>query len=279
LSLPLNNFPAYSGIISAISGNTIQTSNANWSTSFGPFESNPHVVRFLSGANTGGQFRVTSNTQDTLTLSADGKEITALLSVGDRYNILPVATLESLFGSSAPRLVHNVDSNLADNVVLWDASGWLTYYNDGTQWLRRGAGHISQNRVALLPESGFLLVRRGSAPLVFSLAGVVPVTNLRTPLPAGKVTALGNRFPMTLRLSDLKLDQLPEWLANNAAGAADTILVYEDSAWRTYYHNGVDWLSQLTGSAPQNPIIPVGTSILVVRRPGADATLDQSPPF
>lgn len=279
LSLPLNSFPVFSGVVSALSGNTIQTFNANWSNSFGPFASNPHVVRFLSGANKGGQFSVLSNTQDTLALSASHNQIRALLSVGDRYDILPVATLESLFGSDAPGLVRNVDSNLADNVVLYGASGWLTYYNNGMQWLRKGAGYISQNTVALLPEKGFLLVHHGPTPVAFSFAGVVPVTNLRTPLPAGHVTALGNRFPMTLRLSDLKLNRLPGWVANSAAGAADSILIYENSAWRAYYHDGADWLSELTGSTPQDPIIALGTSVLVVRLPGTDAILDQAPPY
>jgi hypothetical protein len=279
LSLPLNNFPAYSGIISSLSGNTIQTLNANWSSSFGPFESNPHVVRFLSGANKGGQFKVVANTQDTLTLSASNSEVAASLSAGDRYDILPVATLQSLFGSNAPGLIHNPNSNLADNVLLRGAFGWLTYYNNGAQWLRQGAGYTAQNTVAILPERGFLLVRRGYTPLMFTVAGAVPVTNLRAALPAGKVTALGNRFPADLRLSDLKLNQLPEWVANSTATAADSVLIFENSAWRTYYHNGIHWLSEELGLGPQDPIIALGTSVLIVRVAGTDAILDQAPPY
>jgi uncharacterized protein (TIGR02597 family) len=279
LSLPLNNFPVYSGVISSLSGNTIQTLNANWSTSFGPFESNPHVVRFLSGKNKGGQFRVLANTQETLTLNASNSEVAASLSAGDRYDILPVATLQSLFGSNAPGLMHNTNSNLADNVVLRGAFGWLTYYNDGAQWLRQGGGYTSQNTVAVLPERGFLLVRRGYVHLMFTVAGAVPVTNLRATLPAGKVTAFGNRFPADLRLSDLKLNQIPEWVANSEATAADCVLIYENSGWRTYYHNGIYWLSEEFGLDPQDPIIALGTSVLIARLAGTDAILDQAPPY
>lgn len=279
LSLPLTNFPVFSGIVSALSGSMIQTLNANWSNSFGPFELNPHVIRFRSGANTGGQFKILSNTQDTLTLQAGDNEIAATLSAGDRYDILPVATLQSLFGSNAPALTHNMDSSLADNVLLRGAFGWLVYYNNGSQWLRQGAGYASQNNVAILPERGFLLVRRGHMQLAFTVTGPVPRTNLRTQLPAGQLTTFANRFPADLRLSDLKLDQLPEWVANSTALAADSVLIFENSDWRTYYHNGVDWLNGDIGLVPQNPIIALGTSVLVVRQPGTDVSLHQAPPY
>lgn len=279
LSLPLNSFPIFSGIVSALSGSTIQTVNANWSNSFGPFESNPHVIRFRSGTNRGGQFKILSNTHDTLTVQASNNEIAASLLAGDRYDILPVATLQSLFGSSAPALTHNMDSSLADNVLLRGAFGWLVYYHNGSQWLRQGAGYTSQNTVAILPERGFLLVRRGHMPLAFTVTGPVPMTNLRTQLPAGQLTAFANRFPADTRLSDLKLNELPEWVVSSAVPAADSVLIYESAAWRTYYHNGVDWLAEDTGSAPQNPIIALGTSVLIVRQPGTDASLDQAPPY
>jgi hypothetical protein len=82
-----------------------------------------------------------------------------------------------------------------------------------------------------------------------------------------------------MRLSDLKLNQMPEWVFSNAAAAADAVLVYESAAWRTYYHNGVDWLNEDDRSAPQNPIIALGTSVLIVRQPGTEASLDQAPPY
>jgi hypothetical protein len=121
--------------------------------------------------------------------------------------------------------------------------------------------------------------RRGDAALTFTIAGTVPVTNLQTPLPAGKVTTLANRFPVDLRLSELKLDQMPGWIANRAAAAADSVLIHDGLAWRAYYFNGVDWLSEETASAPQDSKIAFGTSVLVVRLPGSDATLDQTPPY
>jgi hypothetical protein len=114
---------------------------------------------------------------------------------------------------------------------------------------------------------------------MFTVAGAVPVTNLRATLPAGKVTAFGNRFPADLRLSDLKLNQMPEWVANSEATAADRVLIYENSGWRTYYHNGIHWLSEEFGLDPQDPIIALGTSVLIARLAGTDAILDQAPPY
>src|SRR4051812_17787398 len=183
LSFPVTNLSDYHGVVSALSANTIQTAYAGWTVnSYGPFGSNPHVIRVLSGASKGRQFRVASNNADTLTCIAGGGDLTSLLAIGDHYEILKVATLGSLFGATAPTLLVDVDPAVADNVLLRGAFGWLTYYNDGTQWLRTGAGNASQNAVPLLPEQGLLLVRRSNVSLAFTLTGVAPTTNLKTDL-------------------------------------------------------------------------------------------------
>jgi hypothetical protein len=56
-------------------------------------------------------------------------------------------------------------------------------------------------------------------------------------------------------------------------------MLLEYRYYRRYYFNGVDWLSEETASAPQDPNIALGTSVLVVRLPGSDVTLDQTPPY
>src|SRR5438270_7909049 len=77
LSLPVNNLPDYHGVVSVLSANTIQTAYAGWSTSaYGPFSSNPHVIRVLSGASKGRHFKVASNTADTLTFITGAGDLT-----------------------------------------------------------------------------------------------------------------------------------------------------------------------------------------------------------
>lgn len=280
LSLPLNNRPVYHGVVSSLANNTIQTGHANWAVNaYGPFNIRPHVVRLLSGTSQGRQFKVVSNSADTLTLISDEGSLTTLIATGDQYEILPVATLATLFGATAPKLLVNPDPESADNVLVRGAFGWLTYYNDGTQWLRQGAGRTNQNNVPILPEQGLLLVRRANSAMGFMVKGVAPTTNLKTDLPADKVTFLGNRFPINSSLTKLKLDDVAGWRSNVNPAAADTVLMRESSGWVTYFHNGSTWVKQGGGSTPQNPVIPYGVSVLVVREAGVSLTLDQPLPY
>ena len=280
LALPLDNMPAFTGPVSNRTTNTIQTTNAGWTAGdFGPFNSKPHVIRVLSGASQGRQFRISSNTTDTLTLTTGSTDLTSAIANGDRYQILPVDTLSSLFGQNAPGLVTGTDPNAVDNVLIRGAAGWLTYYNDGTNWLRQGAGSTPQNNVPILPETGALLVNRGTSAFSFTLTGAVPTTKLKTELPANRLTILGNRFPTATTLVGLGLHTLPGWNSNPDPALADKVLFRGANGWLTFYYDGTNWLRQGAGSTAQNPGISVGTSVLVDRRAGTDVTLEQQLPY
>ena len=280
LSLPLDNMPAFVGPVSNRTSNTIQTANAGWTAGdFGPFTSKPHVIRVLSGAAQGRQFRISSNTTDTLTLTTGSTDLTTALANGDRYEILPVDTLSSLFGQNAAGLVTGTDPNTADNVLIRGSAGWLTYYNDGTNWLRQGAGSTPQNNVPILPETGALLVNRGTSAFSFTLTGAVPTTKLKTDLPANRLTILGNRFPVGTTLVALGLHTSAGWNSNADPALADKVLFRGANGWLTFYHDGANWLRQGAGSTPQNPAIAVGTAVLVDRRAGTDVTLEQQLPY
>lgn len=280
LSLPLDPPAAYVAGASAVTTNTLQTTGANWTTNaYGPFATNPHVVRLLSGASKGRQFRVASNTADTLTLTTGSFDLTSVIAREDRYEILRVNTLQSVFGATAPQLRVDPDPSLADNVLLRGSFGWLTYYNNGTRWLRQGAGTTDQGTTAIAHEQGFLLVRRGATAFVFARTGAVPVSNLKTDLRAARVTSFANRFPVDTTLAAFRLNQLPGWRSNTDPAAADTVLLRGDSGWLTYYYDGANWLRVESGTTPQDPAIPIGTSVLVARRPGTDLTLDQPVPY
>jgi uncharacterized protein (TIGR02597 family) len=281
LGLPLDNLSDYVGAAAAVTSNTIQISSATWTTdAYAPFASNPHVIRLLSGASKGRQYRVASNTTDTLTLTTGSIDLTTGVASGDRFEILPVTTLQSLFGATAPSLLTNADSNVADNVLLRGSFGWLTYYNDGTQWLRQGGGSTVQNTTAISPEQGLLFVRRSTSPLTFTVTGAVPMTNQKTDFAASKITAFGNRFPVDVTLAALGLGQLPGWVASSDSTAADNVLVRGSFGWLTYYYDGANWLREGNGGTTQNQTnIPTGTAMLIVRRGSTDVTADQPLPY
>lgn len=287
LSLPFNKSPDYAAAVSTVTSTTIQTTGAGWGTNaFAPFSSNPHLIRMVSGAAIGRQFRIASHTADTLTLLA-GSDLTGV-AAGDRYQIFASDTLGSLFGIASPSgLNTNTDSSVADNVLLRVGSAWITYYNDGTQWLRQGPDTLS-NTVAVTPEQGFLFVRRAGS-YTFTALGAVPTTNLKTDFAVNTVTSFGNRFPVDTSLTGLGLDTTPGWNKNADPGVADNVLIRVGSAWITYYYdpsqggptngNPGSWVRQGPGTINQNPAISIGTSVLVLHRSGSLLTVNQPLPY
>jgi uncharacterized protein (TIGR02597 family) len=287
LSLPVDSVPDFLGPVSARTANTIQTTGATF-PSFGPFASNPHLIRVLSGASKGRQFNIASNTTDTLTITTGGTDLTTVIANGDTYEILAAATLQSLFGATGPGLNTNADPALADNVLLRGTSSWFTFYNDGTQWLRQGTGAVS-NTTAITPEQAFLFLRRGGTAYTLTLTGGVPTTDLKTDLAANKVTGFGNRFPVNGSLIGLGLDLLPGWNKNADPNLADNVLVRGTSSWITFYYDAASggptngnpgsWVRQGTQAPDQNPIITLGNGVVIVRRGGTTQTLDQALPY
>ena len=288
LSLPFNKVPDYAAAASTVTSTTLQTTNAGWTANaYGPFASNPHLVRFVSGSAIGRQFRIASNTTDTLTLIA-GSDLTGV-AAGDRYQIFASETLASLFGAAPGAAINtSADPAVADNILLRGSSSYITYYNDGTQWLRQGTGTVSNN-VAITPEVGFLFVRRAGSDYTFTTLGTVPITNLKTDFLANSVTSFGNRFPVATSLVSLGLDTLSGWTKNADPALADNVLIRGSSSWITYYYdpasggptngNPGSWVRQGTGSVNQNPAIAIGNSVLVVRRAGSAITLNQTLPY
>jgi uncharacterized protein (TIGR02597 family) len=295
LSLPENKLPDFAAAVTTVNaaGPTIQTTGAGWTTNaFGPFTgnpANPHVIRMTTGTAVGKQYRIQSNTSDTLTL-VTGTDLTGV-AAGDQYQIFASETLQSLFGVNGQingqSLNTNADPTQADNILL-RSSTWITYFNDGTQWLRQGPGTLS-NTVAVPPEQGFLFVRRGSTNYNFTALGAVPITNLKTDFPANAITSFGNRFPVDATLVGLGLDTLAGWNKNTDPTQADNVLVRGGTSWITYYYDATQggptngnpgsWIRQGPQSINQNPAIPTGTSIVVVRRAGSTITLNQNLPY
>jgi uncharacterized protein (TIGR02597 family) len=296
LSLPLDNLPDFVGPIDAASGvtaSTIKSTGAGWgANAFAPFATNPHVVRLLTGTSKGRQFQIASHTADTLTLTTS-VDLTTVIANGDRYEILKVHTLNTLFGAGAPGLSHTdavtTDSTLVDNIMIRGSAGWAVYYYDDVQghWLRQAGGNTDRNNTALLSDQGFLLVRRSGTDYALTVTGGVPTTSLKTDLPANKTTSFPNRFPVATTLVGLNLHTLPAWIKDpNGASpnpdADDNVLIRGSAGWVSYFYASDlgHWQRVAGGTTNRDSTaIDIGTSVLVVRRVGTDITLDQPLPY
>jgi uncharacterized protein (TIGR02597 family) len=286
MSIPLQGSAAFTGTVSSVTyasgSSTVTSSSADWTTTYGPFSSNPYIMQMLSGSSTGEYFVIASNT--TTSLSVSGTNLTSQIAVGDQFSIVPLDTLGSLFGTNAATTGFNVGTNPAtvDNVVLRGAFGWITYYNNGTNWLRQGDGTgSSQNSVPLYPEQGMLIVRQPSSNLVLTVLGNVPTTALQTNLPAGATTFLANRFPVDTSIGGLGLNTYSQWNAGTNPSTCDNLVIRGVFGWLTYYYNGSTWLRQGdgTGSPQSTTDIPTGSSILIVRQSGSTLPLNQALPY
>ncbi len=283
ISIPLDQIPDFQGAVTGVTATTITTSTAAWtSTQFGPFASNPHVVRMLSGTSLGRHFKVSSNNATTLTITLPPgiTDASTVIAPGDTYELVPVDTLASFFGTGgSSSVLTNSNSALADNVLIRGTYGWLTYFNNGTQWQLQAGGSAVQDNVALLPEAGILFVRNGSTPISFVISGQVPISNLMTDFPGASVSFLANRFPTDTTLSSLGLQSLPNWVSNSNSAVADNVLIRGTYGWLTYYYDGSQWLLQAGGQTPQNPTISSGTAVLVVHHSSQPLSLTQALPY
>lgn len=283
LSFPFDNITAFAGAVGSRTSSTITTTGigaGSYATTAAPF-----VVRFVTGASTGRQFKVTAQSTDTLTLQTNGVDLTTATANGDSFEILPIHTLASFFGATAdpnkPAIIRNADSNLADNVLVRGSFGYLTYYNDGSKWLLVSGGSTPQNDVALPSDQGFLFQRRTGSNITITVLGTVPHTNLKTDLPANKTTIFPNRFPVDTTLTGLGLHTNPNWIKNDDATLADNLLIRGTFGWNTYYVNAAgQWRLSGGGATDQGATaVPLGISMLAVRRAGSLVTLDQPLPY
>ena len=280
LGVPFDRPEVFQGPVSSRTATTIVNASANGT--YGPFASNPHAVLMLSGANVGKRYLIDSSDPGTGTLTiTTGGDLTTQIANGDTFKVVPAHTLASLFGGTGTGLNVSGSAATADNVQLRSGGLWLTYFNNGTNWFRVGGGATNQNNVAVLPEQGFLLVRRPSSDYTFTGLGAVPTTNLRTDLPNNAVTHFANRFPTDTTLNNLGLqDGAGPWIETGSAATADNVLIRSGGLWLTYFHNGTNWFRVGGGATIQdNTPIPIGASVLVVRRPGTDKTLVQNIPY
>jgi len=309
LSAPLSNDPVYTGVVSAVTANTITVADspAPWTANQFATAGSPFFVKFLvpnpavAGANleAGRTIFVTANTTNTLTLdTTDNSSQTVALTttgfnvqVGDSFEVFPGNTLTSLFGDTTQNLVLNGGTSIlqADTVSLYNAAllRFQSYYFNTTAgyWELSGSSANANNTI-VYPYVGFELTRRANeAALSLVVTGrVAEVSRLIKTPGSGSVIYDSTGYPVDLTLSELQLG--PNWVEGSSVLSADTLSVWDASLLRfdTYFETTSNtWLKSGGGATDQSSVvIPAGTTVVFLKRAavsGATSYLQPALPY
>ena len=262
--LTLDNTPEDRNPVQAVTPGTITVVNAGvWATPAAPY-----ALRLLSGSGSGATFTITAQSGggpngNTLTLATNGIDLTQLVAAGDTYEILPLDTLGTLFGTTSVPFQTGTSASSSDNLEFWNGTGWLVYYSNGTNWKQAGS-LVSQNNTPLPPGGGWLTLRRGSASFVIYVIGRVPEVPLQQFTPGG-VTFLASSSPLGVTLASTGFASAAGWLEGSSSSGSDNLLLWNGTGWLTFYNNGNNWKEAGSLLNQNNYAIPAGMPLYVVR--------------
>jgi uncharacterized protein (TIGR02597 family) len=275
VSVPFYGAALYAGAAASLaSTQTINVTGAAWTPN--QFVSPPTFCRIKSGAGTGAFFPVASNTATQLTLNTGGATLVSgtpttpqqvQVLAGDKIEIVPATTLGGLFGATSVPFQTGAGPATADNILLFNGTGWNVFYHNGTAWQSPGAAG-DQAGAVIPPDGAFFVVRRSTTPLSVYVAGTVPSTQEVLYFPVAASRFVGSRFPADTTLAGLGLHLNPNWRTGPSAAQADSLLVWTGATWQSFYHNGAQW--RRAGSFQNFDALPVpaGSGVFVARKPG-----------
>ena len=285
-SFPLQGAAKWTGLAAAEPGAATLTGSGaawpNYGAGAGGFVT--HVVRFKTGASTGRIFPIASNNATTLTLSLPTAVTNLGISVNqnDSFEIIPVNTLSSLFGSTAGTVKFNQNAvqNSADIVYLWNGSTWLAHWFDGNQWINQYDEFTDAGGTPIFSDEAAWIARRSTGTIDYYILGTVPVAaSLALEIEGStnssrKFTFLSNPFPSDITLQAFNFTSLTNWQSNPVSNSADIAYIWNGSTWVSYWYDGTQWINQYDEfSDSGSTVIPSGSGIWVARRSSGSGEL------
>ncbi len=271
-ALPLFENPLATGAgigrITSITATTITSTGAGWTAGALATASFPYAFRITSGTATGATFAITANGAESLTTS--GVDLTSLgVTVGvngDTFRLIPVDTLNTLFGSNT--LLGGTNGSEADVVTLSSTTQLAYYYNTSLgRWVRTTGPTIDRGDTPISPDSVVSITRKSTA-LTLRFVGRVPDVRFRLAVANSGATYTHSGFPQDVTLGALSLQTaVAGWVSAPAAANADTLSVGVGASALTYFHNGANW-QRTTGPATNRDAITItaGTPIILFKQ-------------
>jgi hypothetical protein len=259
-SLPLDNVPVGRATVQAVATSTLTVVNAgNWAAT-----GSPYALRLLSGNGAGRTWQITAQNGNALGLATAGVDLTQFVAVGDRYEVLPVDTVTGLFGTTNGLLAPGVGPTLADNLLVWNGTTWLTYYFNGTNWKQSGS-LLLQNNLVMPVGGGLSVTRRVASAEKFEVIGRVPEVGLNQFTTPGAYTFLSAAYPLPVTLSASGFASASGWLAGPGPTVSDNLLVWNGTTWLTFYYTGSQWRQSGSLLSQTSFTLAAGTPVFVYR--------------
>jgi hypothetical protein len=289
-----------SGIITAISSNSITNSNAGWTPGELSNPAMPYLIMITSGAadgrmflisssaNTGGAISGVANTATSVTVSSIDTTQVNLTSLGivegtDTYKIYSCDTLSSLFGTPDTSGILGGTSVANSDVVTMVVNGQATNYFYKTdavppRWTRQSPA-IDASNVPILPYYGLSYARLAATPLSFTVTGGVPTDPRQTSVKNSGNTIVSQFWPVESTLASSGLSSVVT--AGGNVSVADVITLTSNGSATNYFFNGTEWRRQSPNIAAGSTPIPVGASVRISRKGSASgySTLSQAVPY
>lgn len=274
-AIPLTTLETAPGIpagrIVAFSSNTVTVRGANWSPAALARPDQPYAIRILTGRAAGEWLPISGNTADTLIVSSSNLREFGLTagSGGDIVEVVRIHTLDSLFGANT--FTGGATADTADIIRLGSQLQESYYFNTTAGQWRRSSGRSTANAGAtVIPPHATLHVTRRGAALALTFTGRVPSSPFRIAVANAGNTYTHTGYPTDVTLGEFALERrVANWVSSTSPEFADKISLPASAGWRTFYHNGADWIDLATHRAtPEAVTIPFGTPI-VIARPGS----------
>ena len=227
----------------------------------------PHFVRIIDSSSNyfGRVFLIENNSQTSLkldfsnTVNGETQSASTFFSSGTLIEVVPAATLSSIFGSDSNLLSGLVSSNSWDNpnnadwIYIYTAgSGYSNYFHvdltghrflgSKSGWYRQGSSTKNDNAV-IYPDEAFIIAKRKSGTVTLDVEVSDSDAPARVYLPStGELFVANNPYAMDMFLAELiPSTSIGTGTANFKPGASnsdtgmDTITILNDSGWNTYY--------------------------------------------
>ena len=243
VSIPLLKKVEETAFVSNISGNILTLSNSITNNAYN-LNDGPFVLEI---SNQGVFLEISSNTNNTITLSGGGTGDTSGINIGDKLKIRRSWTIENTMGKNLP---NNSFLSVYDNSGVNNSAStiYITYSGD---WYNATTGALA-NDIPLYPSESFVYRNTSNIPVEsLFIAGHLPETKARIILEKDSSLPQETRFSFLNPLQET----LGESGLSSVASNNDFISTFDNnfiginkSASKQYIFFNGDWYNATTGA-------------------------------